>query len=157
MAAGGYAAGVLAMLAASHQHRLKITPRVSDQAGRIAQAAALPALGLLPWIPAGAVIRLALLSAIAIGCGRAAAYQILRAAHRRGALSEAAVIVGTGRMATELAGPSAATPNSACGWPVSPVSSGPVPAGRCRCRCRFWGPPPACPGSSASTGSGGSS
>ena len=100
----GYAAGVLAVLAASHQHRLKITPRVSDQAGRIAQAAALPALGLLPWIPAGAAIRLALLSAIAIGCGRAAAYQILRAAHRRGALSEAAVIVGTGTMATELAG-----------------------------------------------------
>ena len=92
------------MLAASHQHRLKITPRVSDQAGRIAVAAALPALGLLRWIPAGAAIRLALLSAIAIGCGRAAAYQILRAAHRRGALSETAVIVGTGTMAAELAG-----------------------------------------------------
>jgi exopolysaccharide biosynthesis polyprenyl glycosylphosphotransferase len=100
----GYAVTVLAVLAASQQHRLKITPRVSDQAGRIAVAAALPALGLLRWIPAGAAVRLALLSAIAIGCGRAAAYQILRAAHRRGALSEAAVIVGTGSMATELAG-----------------------------------------------------
>ena len=100
----GYAAAVLAVLAISHQYRLKITPRVSDQAGRIAVAAALPALGLLPWLPAGAAIRLAVLSAVAVGCGRAAAHQVLRAARRRGSLSEAVVIVGTGTMAAELAG-----------------------------------------------------
>jgi len=100
----GYAVGVLAVLAISHQHRLKITPRVSDQAGRIAVAAVLPALGLLPWLPAGAAIRLALLSIVAVGCGRAAAHQVLRAARRRGRLSEAVVIVGTGTMAAELVG-----------------------------------------------------
>ena len=100
----GYAAAVLAALAISHQHRLKITPRVSDQAGRITVAAALPALGLFPWLPAGAAIRLVLLSAVAVGCGRAGAYQVLRAARRRGRLSEAVVIVGTGTMAAELAG-----------------------------------------------------
>jgi exopolysaccharide biosynthesis polyprenyl glycosylphosphotransferase len=102
--AAGYAAAVLAVLAISHQHRLKITPRVSDQAGRIAVAAALPALGLLPWLPAGAAIRLALLSTVTVGCGRAAAHQVLRAARSRGSLSEAVVIVGTGTMAAELAG-----------------------------------------------------
>ncbi len=100
----GYAAAVLAVLAISHQHRLKITPRVSDQAGRIAVATALPAFGLLPWLPVGAAIRLALLSAVAVGCGRAAAHQVLRAARCRGSLSQAVVIVGTGTMAAELAG-----------------------------------------------------
>ena len=100
----GYAVAVLSVLAASRQHRLSITPRVSDQAGRIVVATVLPALGLLPWITAGAVIRLALLSAAAVGCGRAVAYRVLRSARGRGRLAEAAVIVGTGETAAELAG-----------------------------------------------------
>ena len=144
----GYAAAVLAVLAISHQHRLKITPRVSDQAGQIAVAAALPALGLLPWLPAGAATRLALLSAVAVGCGRAAAYQVLRAARRRGRLSEAVVIVGTGTMAAELAG----LMRGHAELGLRPVGfAGERPAPACRCRCS--GLPPTCLRSLASTGS----
>jgi exopolysaccharide biosynthesis polyprenyl glycosylphosphotransferase len=101
--AAGYAIAVLAVLAASGQHRLKVTPRVSDQAARIAVAAMLPVLIVLPWITAGPAVRLALISAGVVTCVRAIAYRLLRAAHRRGALADPAVIVGTGETAAELA------------------------------------------------------
>ena len=103
-AAAGYALLVLAVLAAGRQHRLKITPRVADEAGRLVVAAGLPALAVLGWLGAGQATRLAFASAVLIGGGRALVYQILRAARRRGQLAENAVIVGTGTRAAELAG-----------------------------------------------------
>ena len=57
-----YLALVLVILAASGRHRLRICLRVSDQAGRIAIAMALPALVLLAWLPVPSVLRLALWS-----------------------------------------------------------------------------------------------
>ena len=101
--AAGYAVMVLAVLAAGRQYRLKITPRVSDDAGRLVVAAALPALAVLPWLGAGAATRLVLASAVLTGGGRAVTYQILRTARRRGRLAENVAIVGTGPAAAELA------------------------------------------------------
>ncbi|MFY9933528.1 MAG: exopolysaccharide biosynthesis polyprenyl glycosylphosphotransferase, partial [Streptosporangiaceae bacterium] len=92
-----------AVLAAGRQHRLKITPRVSDDAGRLVVAAALPALAVLPWLGAGATTRLVLICSALIGGGRAITYQLLRTARRRGTLADNVAIVGTGPAAAELA------------------------------------------------------
>jgi exopolysaccharide biosynthesis polyprenyl glycosylphosphotransferase len=102
-AAAGYAVMVLAVLAAGRQHRLKITPRVSDDAERLVVAAALPALAAFPWLDAGAATRLVLASAVLIGGGRAVTYEMLRTARRRGRLAENVAILGTGPWAAELA------------------------------------------------------
>jgi exopolysaccharide biosynthesis polyprenyl glycosylphosphotransferase len=94
---------VLVILAASGRHRLRICLRVSDQAGRIAIAAALPALLLLVWLPVHPVLRLALWSGgIVIAC-RVVLCTALRAAHRRGLLTEPAVIVGAGTFGAYIA------------------------------------------------------
>jgi exopolysaccharide biosynthesis polyprenyl glycosylphosphotransferase len=125
--AAGYALLVLAVLAAGRQHRLKITPRVSDDAGRLVAAAGLPALAVLPWLGAGATTRLVLASVVLIGGGRALLYQILRAARRRGKLTENTVIVGTGTAAAELA--RLAQAHAELGLrPVGFVDSGPARA-----------------------------
>jgi exopolysaccharide biosynthesis polyprenyl glycosylphosphotransferase len=99
----GYAVMVLVVLTASRQHRLKITPRVSDDAGRLALAAVLPVLVTLPWLGAGAAARLVITTAVLLGAGRAVTYQIVRTARRRGRLTENLAIVGTGPAAQELA------------------------------------------------------
>jgi exopolysaccharide biosynthesis polyprenyl glycosylphosphotransferase len=98
-----YLALVLVILAASGRHRLRICLRVSDQAGRIAIAVALPALVLLAWLPVPAVLRLALWSGgLVIAC-RVVLCAALRAAHRRGLLTEPAVIVGAGTFGAYIA------------------------------------------------------
>jgi exopolysaccharide biosynthesis polyprenyl glycosylphosphotransferase len=91
-----YALAVLAVLAASGQHRLRICLRVSDQAGRILAAAAVPLLFLLPWLPAGSAARLGLWSAGLVIVCRCVACAALRAAHRHGLLTQPALVVGTG-------------------------------------------------------------
>jgi exopolysaccharide biosynthesis polyprenyl glycosylphosphotransferase len=91
-----YALAVLALLAGSGLHRLRICLRVSDQAGRILAAAAGPLLFLLPWLPAGTAARLALCSAGLVIAGRAAACAALRRAHSRGLLTEPALLIGAG-------------------------------------------------------------
>ena len=98
-----YIAAVLALLAAGRLHRLRICLRVSDQAGRILVATAGPALALLAWQPAGAVLGLALWSGgLVIAC-RGLLHAALRGAHRRGRLTEPAVIIGTGTFGAYLA------------------------------------------------------
>jgi len=93
-----YALAVIALLAADGQYRLRICLRVSDQAGRILTAAALPLLFLLPWLPAGTAAALGLCSAVLVIVCRSAAYAALRAAHRRGRLTEPALVVGAGAL-----------------------------------------------------------
>jgi len=102
LAAGLYALAVLAVLAATGQHRLRICLRVADQAGRFAAAAAVPAVGLLPWLGPGPAIRLAAWSAGLILVFRLAASAALRAARRRGRLAEPALVIGAGTFGAYL-------------------------------------------------------
>jgi len=99
----GYSVAVLCLLAASRQHRLRICLRVSDQADRIAVAAALPLLLTVGWLPAGQAVWLVLWSAgLVFGC-RVAACAALRTAHRRGLLTEPALVVGAGTFGAYVA------------------------------------------------------
>jgi lipopolysaccharide/colanic/teichoic acid biosynthesis glycosyltransferase len=94
---------VFVALAAGGLHRLRICLRVADQAGRIIAAAALPAVALLPWLAAGQAFRLVLVSAALLIAVRVAVSAALRAAHRRGRLTERALLEGGGPEASELA------------------------------------------------------
>jgi lipopolysaccharide/colanic/teichoic acid biosynthesis glycosyltransferase len=100
----GYCAGVLAVLAGTGLHRLRICLRVSDQVGRILAAAAIPLVAVLAWMPAGAAIRLMLLATALVTASRAIASGGLRAAHLRGRLLEPALVVGTGPIGSQIAG-----------------------------------------------------
>ena len=97
-----YALAVLAILAASGQHRLRVCLRVADQAGRILTAAALPLLILLPWMPAGATVRQAIWSAGLVFAFRIAVSAALRAAHRSGLLTEPALVIGAGTFGAHI-------------------------------------------------------
>jgi len=97
-----YALAVLILLAASGQHRLRICLRVSDQAGRILAAVALPLLILLPWMAAGSAARLALWSAGFVFAFRIAVSAVLRAAHRGGLLTEPALVIGAGTFGAHI-------------------------------------------------------
>ena len=99
----GYLAAVFLALSASGLHRLRISLRVADQAGRIAAAALLPGIMLLPAVPAGPVFRLVLGTAVALIAVRAAGSAALRAARRRGPLTEPALLAGAGPDGRELA------------------------------------------------------
>jgi exopolysaccharide biosynthesis polyprenyl glycosylphosphotransferase len=111
-----YGLAVFAGLSLTGLHRLRITLRVSDQAGRILAAILIPAAvlaiaGLLPagllasaQVTAHGVAQLALVSAGLVLAGRLAAAAVLRAARRRGALAEPALIVGSGTFGAHLAG-----------------------------------------------------
>jgi lipopolysaccharide/colanic/teichoic acid biosynthesis glycosyltransferase len=100
----GYAALVLAMLAGAGLHRLRICLRVADQVGRIAVAAALPGLLLLPWAADPVqLLRLIVATAAVLIAVRVAGAAGLRAAHRRGRLTERAVLAGSGPAGQQLA------------------------------------------------------
>jgi lipopolysaccharide/colanic/teichoic acid biosynthesis glycosyltransferase len=99
----GYAAVVLAGLNATGLHRLRICLRTGDQAGRIAAAAALPGLLMLPWAADPVqVLRLVVVTAVALIAARTAGSAALRAAHRRGRLTERTVLAGTGPASAQL-------------------------------------------------------
>ena len=93
---------VLIILTACGQHRLRICLRVADQAGRILTAAALPLLLVTWWMPAGLAVRQALLSAGLIIAARIALSAGLRAAHRRGRLTEPALVIGAGTFGAHI-------------------------------------------------------
>ena len=99
-----YAAAVMAAAATMGLHRLRICLRVSDQAGRIAVAAAMPLVLLLPWLTAGHAFGLALVAAGLLIAVRAAACTAVRAMRRRGQLTERALVVGAGETGARLAG-----------------------------------------------------
>ena len=101
--AAAYAGLVFVALSVSGLHRLRICLRVADQAGRIVAAAAVPVVAVLPWMSAGAALRLAVLSAGLLIAARAGVSAALRAARRRGRLTERALLIGEGPEAEELA------------------------------------------------------
>jgi exopolysaccharide biosynthesis polyprenyl glycosylphosphotransferase len=103
LASAVFVGAVLAILAAGGQHRLRICLRVSDQAGRILAATALPVLALAPWLPALALGRLALWSAGLVFTSRTVMSAALRAAHRRGLFTEPALVVGAGTFGAYVA------------------------------------------------------
>jgi lipopolysaccharide/colanic/teichoic acid biosynthesis glycosyltransferase len=114
-----YAAAVISVLAAGRLHRLRVCLRVSDQAGRILAAAAAPLPVFLIWpyrapiwparlaaVPPAPVTlaELVLATAALILAARLGLCAALRAAHRRGWLTERAVVVGAGTFGGFLAG-----------------------------------------------------
>jgi exopolysaccharide biosynthesis polyprenyl glycosylphosphotransferase len=97
-----YALAVLAILAATGQHRLRICLRVADQAGRILGAVAVPLLILLPWVPDGTAAWQALWSAAGVMAFRIAVSAALRAAHRSDLLTEPALVIGAGTFGAHI-------------------------------------------------------
>ncbi|MDR7300173.1 sugar transferase [Haloactinomyces albus] len=98
-----YAPTVLAILAAEGQHRTRFCLRVSDQVPRIAAAAALPLILLLPWKPVDGAALSALLATCTLISFRGGGCLVLRAVHRRGWWHEPTLIVGTGSPAFDIA------------------------------------------------------
>jgi exopolysaccharide biosynthesis polyprenyl glycosylphosphotransferase len=98
-----FALMVLVILTVGGQHRLRICLRVSDQAGRIVSAVALSLPVLLLWLPAGQVGWLALWTAGLVLTSRAVVCAVLRAAHRRGLLTEPTLVVGAGTLGAYVA------------------------------------------------------
>lgn len=98
-----YAGAVLVVLAVSGLHRVRICLRVFDQAGRIITAAALPALLVLPWTSAADALRLVAWSAGLLMVGRVSLSAALRAAHRRGLLTDPTLVVGAGDLGRHVA------------------------------------------------------
>jgi len=93
-----YGVGVLGAAAAAGLYRPRIGGRVSDQAGRLAIAAAFPALGLVLWTGEGKAIRLAVTGACLLIAMRVAVAASQRSARRRGLLTQQTLIIGMGKV-----------------------------------------------------------
>jgi exopolysaccharide biosynthesis polyprenyl glycosylphosphotransferase len=99
----GYTTAALLLLNVTGRHRLRICLRVSDEVPRLAAAAVLPVPLLLLWIPSAAsALLLTIVATGSLLIERTLLYTFLRAAHRRGRLTEPALIVGTGKLGTEI-------------------------------------------------------
>jgi exopolysaccharide biosynthesis polyprenyl glycosylphosphotransferase len=100
-----YATAVLAVLAVSRLHRLRVCLRASDQAGHLIAAAALPLPALLTWpgVEPRMLAALAFGTAVFVFSARLCLCAALRAAHRRGWLTERAVVIGAGTFGGYLA------------------------------------------------------
>jgi lipopolysaccharide/colanic/teichoic acid biosynthesis glycosyltransferase len=94
---------VLLALAAGGLYRRPAAPRATDLTGRLAVAAALPALILAPWLSATRAVALAGCAAVLLVAMRAAAGAALRAAGRRGRLMQHVLVIGTGPAGRQLA------------------------------------------------------
>jgi exopolysaccharide biosynthesis polyprenyl glycosylphosphotransferase len=102
--AAAYSVTALLALSVSGLQRLRICGRVSDQAGRTLAAVTGPAVILLPWTDATTALRLAAWSAGLVLAFRLAVMTALRAARRRGRLTEPALLVGTGPAGEQILG-----------------------------------------------------
>jgi len=99
----GYALAVLGMLAVNGAHRRRICLRISDEIPRLAALVAASLVLLLPWgYPAATLLALGVTSLALLIAMRAGLYAALRAAYRRGRLTETALIVGTGHTGLEI-------------------------------------------------------
>jgi exopolysaccharide biosynthesis polyprenyl glycosylphosphotransferase len=99
----GYSAAVLAALNVLRMHRRRICMRVSDEAPRLAAAAALPLLLLGPWLDSPTrLLEVGLVNATLLVSMRAVLYTSLRAAYRANWLTERVLIVGTGKLGLEV-------------------------------------------------------
>src|SRR5487761_1690 len=102
-----YAALVLTVLAAGRLHRLRVCLRTSDQAGQVLAAAVMPLPVLLAW-PSGApaasgLAGLVSATVVCVLVARLAVCAVLRAAHRRGLLTERGGGVGAGTFGAYIA------------------------------------------------------
>jgi exopolysaccharide biosynthesis polyprenyl glycosylphosphotransferase len=98
-----YPVAVLAALTVLGRHRGRICMRVSDEVPRLAAAASLPLLLLVPWVHSLArLLIVGLVTASLVLIMRAALYASLRAAYRAGRLTEPVLIVGTGELGREI-------------------------------------------------------
>jgi exopolysaccharide biosynthesis polyprenyl glycosylphosphotransferase len=100
----GYCSAVLLAMSVSGLYRLRICLRMSDQLGRILAAVLGPVLILLPALPGPAALRLVFWSAGLVLSARTVACAALRAARRRGHLTEPALLVGAGQTGQQIAG-----------------------------------------------------
>jgi exopolysaccharide biosynthesis polyprenyl glycosylphosphotransferase len=98
----GYAAAVLILLRLNGRHRLRICLRVSDEVARLAAVAAVPIPLFLFFLNRGGLVRLAVLAGGFLVAMRFALYAMLRAANRRKWLTEPVLIVGAGKLGTEI-------------------------------------------------------
>ena len=98
-----FAATMIAVLAGNGLYRWRITWRVSDQICRIVAAAALTLPVLFLWLPAGAALRQAVSVAIAVVVVRDLAYRTVRAARKRGFLTEPTLLVGASELGAMVA------------------------------------------------------
>lgn len=94
-----YGVLVLAAVATAGLYRPRIGGRVSDQAGRLAGAAALPVLALLPWTAEHTALALAGSTIVLLIGLRMAAVAIQRSARRRGLATRQTLIIGAGEPA----------------------------------------------------------
>jgi lipopolysaccharide/colanic/teichoic acid biosynthesis glycosyltransferase len=129
---GAYGLLVLLALAVSGLHRLPVCLRATDQAGRLAVAAAVPGLLLAPWLSATRALLIAACTTGLLITLRAAACAALRSAYRHGRLVRRALIIGAGPGGLELARVLAEHPElglTPCGVladrPGEPGSAGP--------------------------------
>jgi exopolysaccharide biosynthesis polyprenyl glycosylphosphotransferase len=129
--AAGAALGALVLvgLAASHSYRPRLCLSALDQAPRLAAAVGVPLLALAPLAPPAAVLTQAAATLALLIVGRSFAYAAVRAARRRGLL-EPAVVVGTGRLAVDIAAVVDAHPEyglAVTGFVGSPDAALPAP------------------------------
>jgi len=98
-----YSAAVLLALNLLGRHRLRICMRVSDEVPRIAAAAALALLVLIPWQHSLiSLVIVGVMTGVLLITMRAALYASLRAAYRANWLTEPALIVGTDELGYEV-------------------------------------------------------
>ena len=127
----GYGAVVLIILAGTGRHGLRIRLRVSDKAGRVLIATIVPVLAVLAWLPAHRALSLAVWSGGLVLCCRGLLYAALRAAHRRGLLTEPAVVVEARHVRRVCRRADARAPRArpASGGPARWRAAAPGPAG----------------------------
>jgi len=99
-----YFVTALLALSISGLQRLRICQRASDQVGRVLAAVTAPVLVLLPVTTAATALRLVLWSAGLVLAFRLAAAAALRAARRRGHLTEPVLLVGAGPVGEQILG-----------------------------------------------------
>ena len=101
-----FAAVALALLVGRGGYRGRINPRLSDDLPGLLGLLAFPVLLLAPFFPSselGAFIVALPLIVVIVLVGRGAMYWLMRVARRRGLIVERTLVVGTGRLGSELA------------------------------------------------------
>ena len=102
-AAVGYSVTLLMTLNVLGRHRRRICMRISDEVPRLAAAAALPLLLLIPWLHSLArILVVGVVTAILLVTLRGMLYGLLRVTYRAGRLTEPVLIVGTGEVGREI-------------------------------------------------------
>lgn len=101
--AAAYSVAALAALMGLRTHRRRICMRLSDEVPRLAGAASLPLLLLVPWQHALArLVTVGVVTTALVLLMRAMLYAWLKAAYRANRLTEPVLIVGSGTLACQI-------------------------------------------------------